>query len=226
MFVGESGIGRIIERACELMKLDKNEDAKAQGGISLDQIQRALNFWFSVSEDLFGGEVSSNAANYFASGIKGRAYERKKYQDHLALDGTYKMKLVKEGKLVEEDVSLRNAMNEILRDDYIEDTERVITRWNKTIEESGVKYELTLPSRRFHRQVGAYSEHKFDPQGNLIDEATWNAKRDTWLPTRKDLDHLRTLQTRVTEPGKFAHWIAPPRVGIKGRPVEFEYVRL
>lgn len=226
MFVGETGVGRIIERACELMKQDKNEDVLAQGGIPLDQVQRALNFWFSVSEDLFGGEVSSNAANYFASGIKGRAYEMKKYEDHLALDGGYKLKLVKDGRLVEEEVALRNAMNEVLRDDYIEDTERVVARWNKIIEESGVDYRLTLPSRRFHRQVGAYAEHKFDPSGNLIDEATWQAKRDEWLPTRKDMDHLKTLASRVVEPGKFAHWIAPPRVGIKGRPVDFEYVRL
>lgn len=226
MFVGETGIGRIIERACELMKQDKNEDVLAQGGIPLDQVQRALNFWFSVSEDLFGGEVSSNAANYFASGIKGRAYEMKKYEDHVALDGGYKLKLVKDGKLVDEEVSLRNAMNEVLRDDYIEDTERVLARWNKIIEDAGIDYKLTLPSRRFHRQVGAYSEHKFDPTGNLVDEATWQAKRDEWLPTRKDLEHLKTLQTRIVEPGKFAHWIAPPRVGIKGRPVEFEYVRL
>jgi benzoyl-CoA 2,3-dioxygenase component B len=226
MFVGETGVGRIIERACQLMKQDKNEDAIALGGISLDQIQRALNFWFSVSEDLFGGEVSSNAANYFASGIKGRAYEQKKYQDHIALEGVYKMNLVKDGKLVEEEVSLRNAMNEILRDDYIEDTERVLERWNRIIQEAGLQYELTLPSRRFHRHVGAYAGHGFDPKGKLIDQATWEKNRDAWLPTRKDLDYMRSLQTRVIEPGKFAQWIAPPRVGIKGRAVEFEYVRL
>ena len=28
------------------------------------------------------------------------------------------------------------------------------------------------------------------------------------------------------ESGKFANWIAPPKSGIKGRPVDFEYVRL
>jgi benzoyl-CoA 2,3-epoxidase subunit B len=30
---------------------------------------------------------------------------------------------------------------------------------------------------------------------------------------------------RVVEPGKFANWIAAPAAGIKGRPINFEYVR-
>jgi benzoyl-CoA 2,3-dioxygenase component B len=30
---------------------------------------------------------------------------------------------------------------------------------------------------------------------------------------------------RVVEPGKFAGWIAPPVRGIKGKPIDFEYVR-
>ena len=30
---------------------------------------------------------------------------------------------------------------------------------------------------------------------------------------------------RVTEPGKYANWIAPPVVGINRQPIEFEYVR-
>jgi benzoyl-CoA 2,3-dioxygenase component B len=42
-----------------------------------------------------------------------------------------------------------------------------------------------------------------------------------------DLAYLRSIMTAsVTEAGKFASYIAPPRVGIKGRPVDFEYVRL
>ena len=31
--------------------------------------------------------------------------------------------------------------------------------------------------------------------------------------------------TGVLEPGKMAHWIAPPRKGINGQTVDFQYVR-
>ena len=63
MFVGETGVQRIVKRTCELMKQDPNGDARAQGGIDLPTIQKYLNLWYSLSLDLFGGEISSNAAD-------------------------------------------------------------------------------------------------------------------------------------------------------------------
>jgi benzoyl-CoA 2,3-epoxidase subunit B len=83
MFVGETGIGRIIERTIELMKQNPNGDARG-GRHRSPTMQKYINFWYSVSIDLFGGEISSNAANYFASSLKGRAKEEK-YEDHVAL---------------------------------------------------------------------------------------------------------------------------------------------
>src|ERR1700752_2054682 len=71
MFVGETGVLRVVQRTCELMKKNANEDARAEGGIDLPTMQKYLNLWYSVSLDLFGGEISSNAANFFASSLKG-----------------------------------------------------------------------------------------------------------------------------------------------------------
>src|SRR5437868_6587785 len=83
MFVGESGVARIIERTCQLMKqAGFSGDVRALGGIDIPTIQKHLNQWFSLSLDLHGGEVSSNAASYFANGLKGRAHEDN-YEDHL-----------------------------------------------------------------------------------------------------------------------------------------------
>src|SRR5206468_2482968 len=138
MFVGEAGVERIVQRTAELMKQDKNEDARAQGGLPLDMIQRYLNLWFALSLDLFGGEVSSNAASFFADGLKGR-YKEDGYQDHTGLREHYKMTMPKEGALVEEDVPLRNAMNEVLRDAYVDDCQRGVDRWNKRLTEAGVQ---------------------------------------------------------------------------------------
>jgi len=225
MFVGETGVGRVIKRACELMKLDPNEDVRAQGGIDLDTVQRYINFWYSSSLDLFGGEISSNAADYFAAGLKGRAHEGKKFDDHLAMQGTYQMEIMEDDRLVTRDVPLRNAMNEILRDAYVDDNARGVSRWNKIIADAGIDYTLSLPSRRFNRKMGLHAGRHFDTAGNPISEDQFNASRDGWLPTAADKTYIQTLMKPVMEHGKMAQWIAAPARGINHKPIEFEYIR-
>lgn len=224
MFVGETGIGRVIQRSCELMKQDPNEDARALGGIDLPTIQRYVNFWYSSSLDLFGGEISSNAADYFASGLKGRDKE-KRYDDHVALEGHYTMEVLEDGRLQTKYVPMRNAMNEILRDAYVKDGARGVTRWNKVIREQGIDFELKLPNRRFHRTMGVYAGYHFDPEGNPISAETFEAHRNEWLPTAADKAHVKRLMAPVLEPGKMANWIAAPARGINGQPIDFEYIR-
>ncbi len=224
MFVGETGVGRVVKRACELMKTDVNEDARAQGGIDLATIQRYVNFWYSSSLDLFGGEISSNAADYFASGLKGRDREEQ-YDDHVALDGTYSIDVMEDGRLVTRRVPMRNAMNEILRDEYVKDNQRGVDRWNKIIREAGVAFELKLPSRMFNRSMGIYAGFCFTPEGQPIARDVFDARRAEWLPSESDRIHVKNLMQPVLEPGGMAHWIAAPLRGINGKPTEFEYVR-
>jgi benzoyl-CoA 2,3-dioxygenase component B len=231
MFVGETGVLRIIQRTCELMKTDKNGDARAQGGIDLATIQKYINFWYTVSLDLFGGEISSNAASFFGSSLKGRAKEES-YPDHLALEGTYGMDVpVMAGNGVvsgfkHEDVPLRNAMNEILRDEYVEDAQRGVDKWNRAIEEAGFSVKLTLPSRRFHRASGIYAGLHFDTAGKPLTKEEWESRKGDWLPVDADEIYVKSLMTApIYEPGKMAHWLAPPPRGIKGRPLDFEYVK-
>ena len=47
------------------------------GGIDIPTIQKHINQWFSLSLDLHGGEVSSNAAAYFANGLEEAARRRR-----------------------------------------------------------------------------------------------------------------------------------------------------
>ena len=224
MSVGETGIGRVIQRAAELMH-EGGDDVRKQGGIDLPTLQKFLNFWFSVSLDLFGGEVSSNAAQYFAAGLKGR-YKEEKHDDHKALEGFYPMDIVKEGKLIHEDVPLRNAMNEVLRDAYIEDCQKGVERWNRILEKSGVSHRLSLPHKAFHREIGTYGSSFFTPKGVMISEEEWNAKKGEWLPSEEDRAYVNSLMTPVYEPGGIANWIAPPqKTNVKDKPFEFEYVK-
>ncbi len=176
MFVGETGVERVVQRTAELMKQDPNGDARAQGGIPLDMIQKYLNLWFALSLDLFGGEISSNAASFFAAGLKGRDKEES-YEDHLALDQHYRMAVPKDGAVVEEDVPLRNAMNEVLRDAYVEDCQRGVDRWNKRLAEAGLSERLRLPSKRFYRHIGLYADLPFDPDGRLLTREEWDQRQ-------------------------------------------------
>jgi benzoyl-CoA 2,3-epoxidase subunit B len=224
LFVGETGVGRVVKRTAELMQ--QNADVRQLGGIPLDIIQRYINFWFSYSLDLFGGEISSNSADFFAAGLKGRFKEQEQYQEHLVRDDVFSLTVVEDGQLAQREVPLRNALNEVLRGEYVRDCERAMKRWNKYLEDAGHSERLYLPSTRFHRHVGEYAGHYFDVEGQMITHAEFERRRDEWLPTVEDREYVRSLMHPVTEPGKIANWIAPPTQGIKGLPFEFEYVRL
>jgi len=228
MFVGETGILRVVDRTARRMAEEKKEhpdDVRKLGVIDLPTMQRYLNLWYSLSLDLFGGEISSNAASFFASGIKGRAKEEQ-HEDHRALTGTYPMDVPKEGRVEREEVPLRNAMNEVLRDAYVEDCQRGVDKWNRAVAAHGVAFELKLPSRRFHRHIGIYAGVWADLQGNLLAKDEWEKKKGDWLPSETDKAFVQSLMTKaVSDPGQMAGWISAPKQGIKGRPLDFEYVR-
>ncbi len=223
MFVGDTGINRIVKRTAQLMK---EGDVRHLGGIPLDILQKHVNFWFSYSLDLFGGEISSNAADFFAAGLKGRYKEQELFADHIAAEQTFTMTVVEDGKLSSREVALRNALNEVLRGEYVKDCEKGLARWNKTLGEAGIGERIFLPNTRFHRHVGEYAGHHFDIEGNPITAEEFDQLKAQWLPTVEDREYIRSLMHPVVEPGKIANWIAPPAAGVKGKPFEFEYVRL
>ena len=223
MFVGDTGIGRVVRRTVEVMNELRTEDpakVRAAGAIDLMTIQKYMNFWFSSALDLFGSEVSSNAASYFANGLKGRPDESL-YEDHRA-DGDYTLE-VPNGI---ETVPLRNAMNEVLRSAYVRDCENGVKRWNKIIEKGGVNFELRLASPRFRRSVGAWSNVPTDPAGNPISAEAFAGQIVNWIPTPDDQAFVQSLMQPVMEAGKVAAWIAPPDRGINNLPVDYEYARV
>ena len=177
LFVGQTGVGRVIQRTCEVMNEFPDADVTEHGAIPLELIQKYINFWASSSNDLYGGEISSNAANFFRAGLKGRAYEDKR-EDHIAIEGVYNMDTYEDGRLTKTDVPLRNAMNEILRDYYVVDNEKGIAYWNRITEKAGIDYQFYLPNRRFNRRVGMYAGAPFGVDGELMDQA----KFDEQLP--------------------------------------------
>jgi benzoyl-CoA 2,3-dioxygenase component B len=225
MFVGEMGVGRIVQRTCELMREHDTDDVRPHGGIPLSVLQRYLNFHYSVSLDLFGSEVSTNAANFYTMGLKGRFEEEKRDDDHRLQAATYPVTVLDGERIVTREEPALPSLNERLRDDYIADCQRGVDRWNRIIRKQGIDAELRLPHRGFHRAIGGFAEARVSPDGRVLSQAEWDTRHREWLPTEADRAFVIGLMRPVTERGRFAGWIAPPARGINGQPVEFEYVR-
>jgi benzoyl-CoA 2,3-epoxidase subunit B len=228
MFVGESGVSRVLQRTCQVMnELETDDPAKLRtaGVIDLPTIQRYLNFHFSVTIDLFGADESSNAATFYSTGIKGRYEEGKRMDDHMLKGSTYRVLEARNGQLVEKEVPMLNALNEVLRDDYIKDSIGGVERWNRVMEKAGIPFRLKAPHKAFHRNIGALAGVKVAPDGRVISEAQWKAHESAWLPTATDRAFVASLMGRCVDPGQFGNWIAPPAMGINRQPVNFEYIR-
>src|SRR5207249_5042634 len=130
-------------------------------------IQRYLNFHFSVTMDLFGADVSSNAVTFYSSGLKGRFGETKIADDHRLEGATYPVLEVQDGRLVTVEAPALNALNERLRDDFIKDAVAGIGRWNRTLQKHGIASQLRAPHKAFNRRIGPLSAAKIDPEGRV-----------------------------------------------------------
>src|SRR5512139_2883814 len=183
MFVGETGISRTVQRTCEAMKAagieDPNEIDKVRklGVIDLPTVQKKLNLHYTLSLDLFGSEVSTNAANAFNAGIKGRYHETQIKDDHRLQNDTYPVLKFVNGEIKRVDEPALTALNMRLRDDYSQDCVKGLLRWNKIISLAGYQFKLALPNVAFHRQIGEFKDVHATPDGVLIDDATWNRRR-------------------------------------------------
>ena len=227
MFVGTTGIDRVVERTVALMKEHDTDDVAPHGGISLKTVQKYMNFHYSVSLDLFGGETSTNVANYFTAGLKGRWTEERRKDDHqLTSESIWVDTVTDEGEIGQKEVAALVGLNSDLRRAYIADCQKGVDRWNRILEDAELPQRLRLPHAAFNRKVGAYSGIEATPDGERISADEWERRQGEWLPTAVDKTHVRSLMQPVYERGKIAAWIAPPRQGINGKPFDFDYVHL
>jgi benzoyl-CoA 2,3-epoxidase subunit B len=232
MFVGETGVARIVERTCQAMKEAGVEDpydvaaVRKLGVIDLPTVQKKCNLHFSLSLDLFGNEISTNAANAFHSGVKGRFREERIKDDHQLETDTYAVQRLIDGRIAKEDMPALSALNMRLRDDYVGDCNVGIGRWNRVIESHGIPFQIKLSHVAFHRHIGEFSDINADPDGNMLSDAEWEKRKGDFLPSDGDRDYIEGLMQPQYEPGQFAGWIAPPKVGIDNKPGDFEYVKI
>src|SRR3989475_4470039 len=224
MFVGETGISRVVKRTLEVMKelgSDDPDRVRAAGAVDLPLLQKYLNFWCSSSLDLFGSEISSNSAANFASGLKGRPDEGQ-YEDHVLREQTLNL-VTPQGA---SDVPMLNALNEVMRESYLKDCEIGLKRWNRMIERAAHALRLTLPSSRFRRSIGPWAGVPVDTHGKMIPRQEYERRLEDWIPSERDHAFVHSLMHKVIEPGKMAAWIAPPERGINNLALDYEYVHL
>ena len=226
MFVGETGVGRVVERSAQLSKQHDTLDIAPYGGIPLPMIQKWMNFHFSICLDLFGQETSTNAANFYSMGLKGRYLETKIDDDHALGNDMFHVPELRGDNVVMAEAPALTAINERLRNDYREDCQRGVDRWNKIVAKVGADYTLTLPHNAFHRNIGTFQGMHFTPQGKPISKEEFDANRANWMPSEADREFVKSLMVRVTERGKMANWVAPPSRGVHGQDVDYEYVKL
>jgi benzoyl-CoA 2,3-dioxygenase component B len=232
MFVGETGVQRTVEATCAAMVKagikDPNEveAVRRLGVVDLPLLQRKMNFHISVTRDLFGSEISSNAAEAFSAGIKGRFNEANLKDDHVLTDSTYGVMRVVDGEIVLEQVPALRAINGRLLDDYIADCQGGVERWNKVVEKAGVGFKFVQPHKGFNRRIGEFAGHRVSPAGEVLTEPQWRAQSGDWLPNDDDMRFIDSLMQPCRERGKYASWIAPPRVGVNNQPGDFEYVKI
>ena len=196
MFVGETGIGRIVQRTADVMaeyRIENPDQVRDLGVIDLPTIQRYLNFHYSVTLDLFGSDVSSNAATFFTTGLKGRYRETTLADDHTLQDATYPVCEVAGGTLVERELPALSSLNERLRDDYIGEVQAGVDRWNRHIANAGLPFKLTLPHKAFHRAIGNFAGSYISPDGTVMTKDAWAARRAEWLPGEKDYAFVQSL---------------------------------
>ena len=232
MFVGENGVRRVIKKTCEeMVKAGITnpydiEKIRNLGVIDLPTIQKKINLHFSLSLDLFGSEISTNAANTFTAGVKGRFWETKIKDDHILKNDTYPIMDFENNKIVKKDASALLSLNMRLRDDYIKDSSVGTKRWNRTINSFNIDFEMKLPFEGFNRKIGSFMNANITPEGEVISKENWNKKSDEYLPTKDDNMFIESLMKPVYEIGKFASWISEPDQGIDNKSGDFEYVKI
>jgi benzoyl-CoA 2,3-dioxygenase component B len=165
-------------------------------------------------------------ANYFTSGLKGRWSEERRRDDHKLADDSAWVDTVVDRQIGRVEVPALVALNTDLRREYINDCQIGVTRWNRILESAGLPQRLALPHIAFNRRVGAFAGIEVTPDGEVISNEEWERRKAAWLPTEMDKTHVTSLMRPVYDRGKIAAWIAPPRQGVNGKPLDYEYVHL
>jgi len=220
MMVGTTGVDRVVERTAQVMAENDTDDVAALGAIPLPVIQRYLNFHYSVSLDLFGGETSTNVANYYTAGLKGRWSEDRRQDDHTLADDSMMVDALVDGEIGELEVAALTGLNTDLRRQYINDCRR-----RAAAAAHAATHRVQPQGRRVHRHRGLTRRAAADRRGVAAGQGRVAAHRGRQdLRPVPDAARARAGQDRCLDrPAAQRHQrpavrlrLRPPRVSMAG----------
>ena len=227
MFVGETGVSRIVQRTAEVMAEQKVDDP---GSVRVVRRHRPADH-AAVSEFPLQRDARSVRIGHFVE--RGELLHQRPEGALRRDEGEGRSRASARPPTTStrspadrsspKAVPALTALNERLRDDYIREVMSGVERWNRIIAKTGVTFRLLAAAQGFHREIGNFAGHHITPDGRVVTETEWNAHAHEWLPSPSDHAFVQSLMTgRVVEPGRFANWIAPPRAGINNQPLNFD----
>lgn len=217
--IGAQGLDRVILRTLELMRTHDTDDVFPHGGIPLQTLQRYLNRMAPAVFDLFGNDESDRARQMHECGLRGLAAAE-------APDARVTVDRRAGDRLQTFEVPMVDAINAAMRRSFAAELAPVLARWNRWLAEAGTGFSLSLPSDRFHRQVGPCAGLSFTPDGRWLSGQAGSDDGAAWMPSADECQRVQALMQAVTEPGRCAAWLAPPRLGINRLPADHTYVQL
>ena len=151
---------RIVKRTAELEEAGRRTATSRAPGRhrSADDPEVPEPLVHALARPVRRRDLARTPPTFFATGLKGRCQGRPATTSTTRSTAPTRMDVVEDGKLVDEDVPMRNAMNEVLRDEYVEDCQRGVDKWNRTIAEAGIRLRaeaaeppLPPPARHLRR---------------------------------------------------------------------------
>ena len=72
-----------------------------------------------------------------------------------------------------------------LRDDFVDDANAGVTRWNRVLERAGFEFRLRLPHVAFNRRIGEFAAIHADTEGNLLIRTTLGWRQGEHVAVRR-----------------------------------------
>ncbi len=232
MFVGETGVQRIIQRTCEAMREAGIDDpyrhrtgARAGGDRPADHPAESQSAFLADAGSVRLGDQHQRGqcvqCGFEGPLSRGQAGRRPpiagRHLSGAAAEGWCDRARGRAGAVVAEHAAARRFRRRYRGGDR--SLEPGAGTCGHRIPYPTAACRVQPPDRRVRCGACGY-------RGTLLATDAWAARADSMLPTAEDYRFVSSLMKPVQERGAYAGWIAPPRTGIDNKPGDFEYVKI
>jgi benzoyl-CoA 2,3-dioxygenase component B len=225
MFVGETGVQRVVKRACELMK-QPGGDVRAQGGIDLPTVQKYLNLWYTLSLGSVRRRGVVQRGGCVRRRDQGTPQGRQVRRSTSSWTPSSRWTCWRTARWSTRTSPCATRSTRCCAPSTARTARAASSAGTRPCATRASTSSSSCPRPSSTARSACGRAFGFAPDGTRLTDEEWNRRRGEWLPTQADEDYVKSLMRPVTEPGKMASWLAPPLKGINNLPGEFEYVKL